>query len=153
RIGLAGKVVVENGKVRAIRTISSLNIRIAREKIGVIQPLTHFLYTEHRWKNTMIIDPPQSGKTNVLIDVDRFASNPNEKDKNIQAVKVGIVDERSEITSSFDGVPQLTFGERIDVLDNCPKAEGMMMFIRSLSPQLLIVDEIGSNAESEAVLD
>ena len=67
--------------------------------------------------------------------------------------KVGIVDERSEIAGSVHGVPQLTFGVRVDVMDACPKAEGMMMMIRSMSPEVLVVDEIGRKEDTEAILE
>ena len=68
-----------------------------------------------------------------------------------QHVKVGIVDERSEIAGCVNGIPQLTFGHRVDVLDACPKAEGMMMMIRSMSPDVLVVDEIGRKEDAEAI--
>jgi stage III sporulation protein AA len=71
--------------------------------------------------------------------------------RGIQASKVGIVDERSEIAGCVNGIPQLTFGHRLDVLDACPKAEGMMMMIRSMSPDVLVVDEIGRKEDAEAI--
>ena len=51
------------------------------------------------------------------------------------------------------GIPQYDFGTRVDVLDACPKAEGMMMMIRSMSPDILIVDEIGRKEDSEAIME
>lgn len=151
RIGLAGRVILENGKVKAIRDVSSFNIRIAKEKIGVAERWLPYIYRSG-WKNTMIIGPPQTGKTTLLRDFARMISmgSPN---ANIEPKKVGIVDERSEIAGSVGGIPQLTFGVRIDVLDACPKAEGMMMMIRSMSPDVLIVDEIGRKEDTEAILE
>lgn len=149
RIGLAGKVILEGGRVKAIRDISSFNIRIAREKIGIAMPLIPFIYQE-KWMHTMFIGPPQTGKTTLLRDIARIISSGIPK-KGINACKVGIVDERSEIAGCVDGIPQLTFGHRIDVLDSCPKAEGMMMMIRSMSPDVLIVDEIGRREDAEAI--
>ncbi len=64
--------------------------------------------------------------------------------------KTGIVDERSEIAGRLRGIPQHSFGRRIDVLDACPKAEGLMMMIRSMSPDVIIVDEIGRMEDSQA---
>lgn len=65
--------------------------------------------------------------------------------------KVGVVDERSEIAASFFGVPQNDLGDRTDVLDACPKAEGMRILLRSMSPQIIAVDELGSKEDYQAV--
>jgi len=149
RIGLAGKVILEGGKVKAIRDISSFNIRIAREKVGIAEPIMPYLF-QGNWMHTMVIGPPQTGKTTLLRDIARIASSGSIV-RGIQAQKVGIVDERSEIAGCVNGIPQLTFGDRIDVLDACPKAEGMMMMIRSMSPDILVVDEIGRKEDAEAI--
>jgi len=149
RIGLAGKVILEEGKVKAIRDIASFNIRIAKEKLGISEWMIPFLYQD-RWLHTMIIGPPQTGKTTMLRDIARMIST-GKGEKGIQACKVGIVDERSEIAGCVNGIPQMTFGHRIDVLDACPKAEGMMMMIRSMSPDVLVVDEIGRKEDAEAI--
>lgn len=151
RVGLAGKVILEGGKVKAIRDVSSFNIRIARQKEGIANPLIPFLYKEN-WQHTLIIGTPQSGKTTLLRDIARIMSSGSEE-FNIPPYKVGIVDERSEIAGCVHGVPQLMFGNRVDVLDGCPKAEGMMMMIRSMSPDVLVVDEIGRPEDAVAIQD
>jgi stage III sporulation protein AA len=151
RIGLAGKVILEAGKVKALRDISSFNIRIAKEKIGIAETLLPALY-DQQWKHTMIIGPPQTGKTTLLRDIARIVSSGDQR-SGIPARKVGIVDERSEIAGCVNGIPQLTFGPRVDVLDACPKAEGMMMMIRSMSPDVLVVDEIGRLEDTDAILE
>jgi len=152
RVGLAGKVILEDSAVKAIRDVASFNIRIAKEKIGAAEPFAPFLYNGSRWLHTMIIGPPQTGKTTVLRDIARIISTGNSK-AGIGPLKVGIVDERSEIAGCMDGIPQMTFGTRLDVLDSCPKAEGMMMMIRSMSPDVLIVDEVGRKEDGEAILE
>ncbi|PAE43934.1 stage III sporulation protein AA [Bacillus sp. 7884-1] len=149
RIGLAGKVILEEGKVKAIRDIASFNIRIAKEKIGIADKIIPFIFN-HSWMHTMIVGPPQTGKTTLLRDIARIISSGNQE-KGVHANKVGIVDERSEIAGCVHGIPQMTFGHRLDVLDACPKAEGMMMMIRSMSPDVLVVDEIGRMEDAEAI--
>ncbi|MFD1707023.1 stage III sporulation protein AA [Siminovitchia sediminis] len=151
RIGLAGKVILEEGKVKALRYFSSFNIRIAREKIGTADPFIPLLY-DGGWKHTMIIGPPQSGKTTLLRDLARLVSSGSQE-HHIPSMKAGIVDERSEIAGCMHGIPQLQFGPRVDVLDACPKAEGMMMMIRSMSPDVLIVDEIGREEDRAAIME
>ncbi|MFD0767948.1 stage III sporulation protein AA [Bacillus sp. CGMCC 1.60114] len=151
RVGLAGKVIMEKSVVKMIRDVASFNIRIARQKMGIAEPLLPYLY-QKRWLNTMIIGPPQTGKTTLLRDVARCMS-AGVPGQHVPSCKVGIVDERSEIAGCVKGVPQYEFGPRVDVLDACPKAEGMMMMIRSMSPDILIVDEIGRQEDSEAIME
>ncbi len=148
RVGIAGKVVLERGEVKGIRDLTSFNIRIAREKKGIAQKVLPFLLEAARVHNTLIISPPQCGKTTLLRDIARSLSYGSEW---ASSRKVAIVDERSEIAGCLHGVPQRDVGPRTDVLDACPKAVGMMMMIRSMSPEVLIVDEIGRQEDSDAI--
>ncbi|KPL59631.1 stage III sporulation protein AA [Rossellomorea vietnamensis] len=149
RVGLAGKVILEGGVVKGIRNLASFNIRIAREKLGIAQSIFPYVYHDG-WKHTMLIGSPQTGKTTLLRDLARMIST-GIPERNIPPFKVGIVDERSEIAGCVNGIPQLMFGPRVDVLDACPKAEGMMMLIRSMSPDVLVVDEIGRVEDGQAI--
>lgn len=150
RVGLAGKVILENGQVKAIRDFGSFNIRIAREKKGVGQRWIPHLWQNGRWVHTLVVGAPQTGKTTLLRDLARIVST-GEESQRIPSKKLGIVDERSEIAGCKRGIPQLTFGSRVDVLDACPKAEGMMMMIRSMSPDVLVVDELGRKEDEDAM--
>ncbi|WP_369813678.1 stage III sporulation protein AA [Thermoactinomyces sp. DSM 45892] len=142
RVGLAGKVVMEQGRVKHLRDVTGFNIRIAREVKGVGEELLPILFGSNRnLHNVLIVSPPQCGKTTLLRDLARLISLGDEK--KYPSKKIGIVDERSEIAGCVGGVPQHDVGPRTDVLDGCPKAEGMMMMIRSMSPDVMIVDEIG----------
>jgi stage III sporulation protein AA len=148
RIGLVGRAVLEQGKVKCLREVTGFNVRIARAVKGVGEGLFPYLLGPAKVENVLILSPPQCGKTTLIRDLARLASTGK---GSIPARKVGIVDERSEIAGSVDGVPQHDVGPRTDVLDACPKAEGMMMMIRAMSPDILVVDEIGRREDSEAV--
>lgn len=148
RVGLAGRVTVENGKIKTIHYISFLNIRFTHEVKGCADEIMPFLYEERNLYHTMIISPPGCGKTTLLRDIVRQISDGNAMG---EGKMVGVVDERSEIAGSYMGTPQNDVGIRTDVLDNCPKAEGMFMLIRSMSPKVIAVDEIGSAEDVKAM--
>lgn len=153
RIGIAGECVMEKGEVKTIRNISSINIRVCSEIIGCSDKLIKYIYSqkENRIFNTIIISPPKCGKTTILRDIARNISN-GINSVGLYGHKVAVIDERSEIGACHFGIPQNDLGIRTDILDNCLKKEGMIMAIRSLSPEILICDEIGTKGDVEALV-
>lgn len=148
RIGVAGQVVIEHGRVKNIRYISFLNIRLSHEVVGCGEKVIPYILGDGEVKNTLIISPPRCGKTTLLRDLVRIISG----EKNSRNGKsVVVVDERSEIAGCCRGMPQNNLGCRTDVLDACPKSEGMMMAVRSLSPEVIVVDEIGGEKDVQAL--
>lgn len=150
RVGLAGAVTTDQGKLKQLQHITFFNIRIAKEIYNVATPFIDYLHDEKTFYNSLIIGAPQSGKTTLIRDIARIISDGSKK---ISAKKVGIIDERSEIAAAIDGIPQHNVGMRTDVMDACPKVAGMMMMIRSMSPEVLIVDEIGKEEDVQAVME
>lgn len=147
RIGLAGQAVLENeGSLRYLKHIHSLNIRIAHQIRGVSDKVLPFLYRDGRMLNTLLLSPPGCGKTTMLRDLIRCISDGNTFGR---GCAVSVIDERSEIAGSFQGIAQNDVGMRTDVMDACPKLLGMMMVIRSMTPNVLAVDELGSSEELE----
>ncbi len=149
RIGLAGQAVVEeDGRIRTMKHISSLNIRVSHEIKGVADKVLPFLFREAGFLNTLIISPPGCGKTTLLRDIIRQLSDGTCYHR---GMTVGVVDERSEIAGSFQGQPQNDVGIRTDVLDACPKVYGMTMLIRSMAPQVIAIDELGGEEDLMAI--
>lgn len=149
RVGVAGQVVMDDeNRIRTIKNIRYLNIRIAHEIKGAAKTVISEVYEDGRFCNTLILSPPGCGKTTLLRDLVREVSNGNAWGK---GMFVSVVDERSEIAGSYLGVAQNDLGIRTDVLDCCPKAAGMMLMIRSMAPQVIAVDELGSIEDVEAV--
>lgn len=141
RVGLAGKCVEKNGQISGISSISGINIRIAREYKGCAESLMPHLRLANSVYNTLLLSPPQCGKTTYLRDITRLLSAD---------FKITVVDERSEIAGSFDGIPQFDIGPQTDVLDRFPKTDGMLLALRSLSPQILVTDELGDDRDADA---
>ena len=148
RVGVTGQVLIENGEVKNIKHISSMNIRISHEILNCANVILPYITRNKQICNTLIISPPRCGKTTLLRDLVRQVSDGN---RLVKGCTVGVVDERSELGGCYLGVPQNQLGIRTDVLDNCPKSKGMLMLIRSMSPQVIAVDELGSTEDIHAL--
>lgn len=151
RVGICGKCVVEGNQVKTIRNIASINIRICREILSCSDGIMKFILNNNEVMNSIIISPPKCGKTTLLRDVVRNLSDGIDK-MNFTGKKVCVIDERSEIGACYSGSPQLNVGLRTDILDGCPKSEGIMMAIRSMSPDVVVCDEIGTYKDIDSIL-
>lgn len=155
RVGIAGRAVLyESGGVRSIRNITSANVRIAKELLGSADPIRPYAANKGTGQpySVLIVSPPQCGKTTLLRDLARAWSDGTMTPSG-RGRKVSVVDERSEIAGCVEGLPQFQLGPRTDILDACPKAEGMLMAIRSLSPDIVVTDEIGRLQDRDAILE
>jgi stage III sporulation protein AA len=144
RVGFCGKAVLEEGRVKTLRQVSSLNIRIAGEVKGCGEEWIPYLFEHNALCHTLIVSPPGCGKTTLLRDIIRCLSyGINCK----ESYNVGVVDERGEIAAMKEGVPQMDIGPCTDVQENCPKSEGMVFLLRSMTPDIIAVDELGKEAD------
>ncbi len=148
RVGIAGKTIIENDSIKSIKHISFINIRLSHQVKGCANKVMPFIQSGDDIYHTLIISPPRCGKTTLLRDVIRQLSNGNGINNGIT---VGVIDERSEIGACYMGEPQNELGIRTDILDCCPKASGMMMMIRSMSPRIIAVDEVGQREDIDAI--
>lgn len=148
RVGFAGQVILEDGRVKNVKHINFLNIRISHEVKGCGLTALPYIVDKGRILNTLIVSPPGCGKTTLLRDIIRILSNGSTY---LRGMNVGVCDERSEIAACYRGIPQNDLGLRTDVMDACPKAQGMLMLLRSMNPQVMAVDEIGSREDIEAI--
>lgn len=149
RIGIAGKTILDESGIKTMKYISFINIRLSHQVKGCASPILPFIYKNHSEVcHTLIISPPRCGKTTLLRDLIRQISDGS---GDFEGMNVGVVDERSEIGACFQGAPQNDLGIRTDILDCCPKAKGMMMLIRTMSPRVIAVDEVGSREDLDAI--
>ena len=150
RIGITGSAVIENNKVKNINYISNLNFRIARQIIGCSNNIIKEIINqeENTIYNTLIVSPPGAGKTTLLRDIIRNLSNGTEE---LTGKNIGVVDERGEIAAMYKGIPQNDLGIRTDIIENIKKSEGMKMLIRSMTPEIIVADEIGSKEDVQEI--
>ncbi len=137
RVGVTGDAVNNaNGEIEYLRNISGINIRIAREIYGASDKVLPYIKSPHGGiYNTLIIAPPSSGKTTILKDLIRNLGN---------IYRIGIIDERMELWGEESG--NYAF-----FIKGCSKKEGILLMLRSMSPQIIITDEIGTY-EDESTL-
>ncbi len=152
RVGITGNVILEKGQVINISHIYSLNFRIAREIIGCSKSVLPYILNvkANSIYNTIILSPPGRGKTTILRDSIRSISN-GIPEIGFKGINIGVIDERGEIAAMYKGIPQNDLGKRADVLDNVSKDIGMRMLVRSMSPKVIVADEIGTKEDIEAI--
>ena len=159
RVGITGNVAMKDGKITNVNYVSSLNFRIAREIIGasdeIFKEVITRINSQNNFKNsnndtlnleinnTLIVSKPGCGKTTVLRDLVRNISN--------KGFTVSLIDERGEIASMYKGIPQNDIGLRTDVMDNVTKSLGMKIAVRTMAPQVIVADEIGTDGDLEAI--
>ena len=143
RVGITGHFVMSNGKISNINYISALNFRMAKEIVGASNKILKYVIEDGEIQNTLIVSKPGCGKTTLLRDLTRNLSN--------MGYNVSLIDERSEIAAMYNGVPQNDVGLRCDVLDNVTKSLGMKIAVRTMSPDIIISDEIGTKEDVEAI--
>lgn len=147
RLGLCGTAALEDGEVRTLRRLSSASLRVARQISGAARSTAPRLCRNGILESTLILAPPGLGKTTFLRDLIRCVS----EGEGVFPLRVGLADERGEVAALAQGIPQLAVGRRTDVLEGCPKAQGLLMLLRSMNPQVLAMDEITSPEDVEAL--
>ena len=143
RIGVSGSAVLTDSKISSIRNISGFNYRIAKEIFGASDKIINNIFRDNKVKNTLIISPPCCGKTTILRDIARNLSN--------KGLKVSIADERNEISALSSGYIGFDLGYSADVLEGASKKDAFKILIRSMSPDVIITDELGPDEDYQSV--
>lgn len=146
RIGAASTAVYEGNTIEAVKDITSLNIRIPREVKGCSENILNFLYV-NSFPSIIVAGKPNSGKTTLLRDLARSLSNGF----NGRCAKISIIDERNEFAGKKNENHILDVGENTDVLTGFSKSKGIEIATRTLSPEMIICDEISTPEEAEAI--
>lgn len=149
RVGVSGRPVVTDGRIVRLTDAACFNIRIDREALGCAEDVMTYLTDNGRPVSALIAAPPSGGKTTLLRDIARCFSCGI----GAMPVKVAIADERGELSGCAEGVPTFLLGPRTDVMEYAPKAEAIRIFVRTMSPDLIITDEIGGVGDAEALAE
>lgn len=146
RVGVCGTSTYHKDTLLVVSDVSYLNLRIAREVKGCGKTLATDIFTDGL-HSTLIVGSPSSGKTTLLRDIAYWLSSGECG----MLYKVSMIDERGELAAVCQGEPRNETGVLTDVLDGYKKSEGMRVAIRSMSPQVIVVDEIGGEDDAKAI--
>ena len=138
RVGVCGTAVMERG-IRTLRDISSLSVRVPRQ----IKEAGQAAVAAVKGSSVLIFSPPGGGKTTFLRELVRTVSD--------EGTRVSLCDERGEIAGVCGGVPQFDVGRCTDVLTGAPKAEGALLLLRAMNPQVVAMDEISAPEDARTI--
>lgn len=141
RVGLCGTYIYKGNEIHTIKDISSINFRVANQVIGSAETLFKMADFSSP-KGLLIIGRPLSAKTTIIRDLVRLISSK---------YKVSIIDERSEIASVYNGIPQNNVGLKVDIFNDYPKDIAITNAIRTMSPDIILCDEIGTLQDFKAI--
>jgi stage III sporulation protein AA len=142
RVGVCGRAALSGGKICGVYDIDTLVIRIPHPSPALGKEIADLIRKENFTSGVLIYSPPGVGKTTLLRSLAKIMSSGE------NAVRVSVIDTRGELAYSLDS-PTLC----IDLLSGYPKHVGLTLASRTLGPEVMICDEIGSRAEAEAICE
>lgn len=151
RVGICGTAVYEDDKdlyIGNIKDISSMNIRINQKIDNLDENILNVVKSD--FKGIILVGSPGSGKTTILRNIAKILSGKFSFNKKNVLQKVALVDERNEFSGNYMGISQNNLGYS-DILVNYNKKDAIYQSIRSLSPDVIICDELGSLEDIEAI--
>jgi len=143
RVGICGTAAMQGGTVDSLREPSSLCIRVARAHPGIASPIIGAVREGGSIRDILLISPPGVGKTTLLRDLIRQLSDGG--------TRIAVADERGELAAVTGGVPRFDLGAHTDVLTGAPKEAAVMMLLRTMTPQVIALDEISEAHDARAV--
>lgn len=139
RVGVCGRAVLRRGEVDLITDITSLCIRIPGRYPEIARPLMPYILTKSGVNGMLVFSAPGVGKTTLLRELADLLSSPE------FGLRCAVVDTRMEIGFGLTGAS-------LHLLRGYPRALGMETAVRTLSPDLVICDEISDEKDADAVL-
>lgn len=148
RMGFSGQATYKQNVLISLGNFNSLNIRLARQVKNADINILPNLIEQDEFQSSLIISPPGVGKTTLLRELTK---NLSEGSSYNRSYKVSLIDERNEISSCVDGVSQMDVGARTDIFYMIDKSDGINMAIRSMSPEIIVTDEIGTDNDVSSI--
>jgi stage III sporulation protein AA len=138
RVGVVGQARYDGGRLVGISNISALCFRIPSGVFTNKDELLRAFFLSRR--GLLIYSPPGAGKTSALRALSYALACGRE------GKKIAVVDERLEF------FPEDYLNVRVDLLRGYKKCDGLEIALRTLAPEVIMLDEIGSESEALAML-
>lgn len=140
RAGICGTAVLEGVSINGIKDITSINIRIPQRIYGASNYIFSLLEKNDFKSSLLLYSPPGVGKTSILRDL---VIKLNELQS---PIRFSVIDSREEIITPH------SLCSHCDVFLSYPKGAAIEFATKSMTPELIICDEISTEAEAQAVL-
>ena len=141
RIGVCGRAGIAGDSIKSIYEISSLAIRIPHPVSGISGEILRLIVKPEGIAGVLFYAPPNVGKTTLIRDLAASLSG------GVRPRKTALIDTRGEIY-----MKEMFENNLVDVLRGYPRAKGIEIATRTLSPEIIFCDEIGSAEEAKAIL-
>ena len=146
RIGVAGEFVDNKGLINSVKNIMSINIRIPHNVLGCSNVIMPYIIDDKTIFNTLILSPPGLGKTTLLRDIVINFSNLK------GYLNCLVIDERYEIAGKAEINSTFDLGYNVDVLYGGNKSYSIICGIKSLAPNIIFTDEIGTEKDAQSIV-
>ncbi len=137
RCGVCGRAVTRGGEIGEVTDISSVSIRVPGDIPGCAARVYELICRGGLPSGALVYSPPGVGKTTLLRDLIRLLSEDGKQ--------ISVVDPRRELGSACEG-------RSVDLLSCYPKDAGIVTAVRSLSPEIIICDELSGKKDADAAL-
>ena len=141
RIGVCGRAGTSGDSIKSVYGISSLSVRIPRPLKGVAKEIMKLLRSGEQVQSALFYAPPNVGKTTLIRDIAASMTS------GAFPKRAALVDTRGELY-----MREMFSESLVDVLRGYPRAKGIEIATRTLSPEVIFCDEIGSAEEARAIL-
>lgn len=140
RAGVCGTAILDNGQITGIKDVTSINIRIPQKINNASSYVFSLLEKTNFSESILIYSSPGVGKTSILRDLVLKLSKLD------NGIRFAVIDTREEIIINHLEC------SNADIYLSYPKGVAIELATKSMTPEIIICDEISNESEANAIL-